>query len=83
MNPLPKNREVWVINVDHIKGEIFCSGIVEISEGNRKRYLSDWLDWFSSKTLQWVFRRLQHVLAQVHLLESFQEQNVCQTSIVN
>jgi hypothetical protein len=32
--------------------------------------------------LQWVFRRVQHVLAQVHLLESFQEQNVCRTSIV-
>jgi hypothetical protein len=26
--------------------------------------------------LQWVFRRVQHVLAQVHLLESFEEQNV-------
>jgi hypothetical protein len=32
--------------------------------------------------LQWVFQRVQHVLAQVHLLESFQEQNVCRTSIV-
>jgi hypothetical protein len=26
---------------------------------------------------------MQHVLAQVHLLESFQEQDVCRTSIVN
>jgi hypothetical protein len=25
---------------------------------------------------------VQHVRAQVHLLEGFQEQNVCQTSIV-
>jgi hypothetical protein len=46
-----ENREVWVINVDHIKGECLCSGIVKISEGYRKRYLSNWLDWFSSETL--------------------------------
>jgi hypothetical protein len=71
-----KNRKVWVINVDHIKGESLCSGIVEISKGYRKRYFSHWLDWFSFETLQWVFRRVQHVLAQVHLLESFEEQNV-------
>jgi hypothetical protein len=27
-----ENRVVWVINVDHIKDEGLCSGIVEISE---------------------------------------------------
>jgi hypothetical protein len=34
-----ENREVWVINVDHIKGESLCYGVVEISEGYMKRYL--------------------------------------------
>jgi hypothetical protein len=68
-----ENGEVWLINVDHIKDESLYSGVVEISEGYRKRYLSNWFDWFSSETLQWVFRRVPHVLAQVHLLESFLE----------
>jgi hypothetical protein len=67
-----ENRKVWVIDVDHIKGNSLCPGIVKISEGYRKRYLPNWLNWFSSKTLQWIFWRVQHVLAQVHFLESFQ-----------
>jgi hypothetical protein len=32
--------------------------------------------------MQWVFWQMQHVLAQVHFLESFQELNVSQTSII-
>jgi hypothetical protein len=62
-----------MIDVDHIKGESFCYGVVKISEGYGKRYLSNLLDWFSSETLQWVLWWMQHVLAQVHFLESFQE----------
>jgi hypothetical protein len=27
-----ENREIWMINVNHIKGEGLCSGIVLISE---------------------------------------------------
>jgi hypothetical protein len=46
-----ENRKVWVIDVDHIEGEILCSGIVKISEGNRKRYISNWLNWLPSETL--------------------------------
>jgi hypothetical protein len=53
-----ENREIWVIDVNHIEGEIFCSGIVKISEGNRERYLSNWLNWFSFEPLQWVFWRM-------------------------
>jgi hypothetical protein len=68
-----ENRKVRVIDVDHIKGKSLCLGIVKISEGYRKRYLSNWLDWFSSETLQWIFWRVQHVLAQVRFLKSFQE----------
>jgi hypothetical protein len=66
-----ENHEVSVINVDHIKGESLCSGIVEISEGNKKRYLSDWLYWFSSETLQWVFRRVQQVWLRFIFLKFF------------
>jgi hypothetical protein len=77
-----KNRKVRVIDVDHIKDESLCSGIFKISEGYRKSYLSNWLDWFPSETMQWVFWQMQHVLAQVHFLESFQELNVSQTSII-
>jgi hypothetical protein len=32
--------------------------------------------------LQWVLWRMQHMLTQVHFLESFEEQNVCRASIV-
>jgi phage baseplate assembly protein gpV len=41
-----------------------------------KRYFSNWLDWLSSETLQWVFWWMQHVLSQVHLLECFQEKDI-------
>jgi hypothetical protein len=68
-----ENREIWMIDVNHIKGESFCSGVVKISERYGKRYFSNWLDWFSSETLQWVLWRMQHVLTQVHFLKSFQE----------
>jgi hypothetical protein len=39
-----ENREIWVIDVNHIKSESFYSGIVKISEGYEKGYLSNWLD---------------------------------------
>jgi hypothetical protein len=68
-----ENREIWVIDVNHIKSESFCSGVVKISERYGKGYFSNWLDWFSSETLQWVLWWMQHVLIQVHFLESFQE----------
>jgi hypothetical protein len=68
-----ENREIWMIDVNHIKGENFCSGVVKISKRYGKRYFSNWLDWFSSETLQWVLYGMQHVLTQVHFLESFQE----------
>jgi hypothetical protein len=50
-----ENREIWMIYINHIKSESFYSGVVKISERYRKRYFSDWLDWFSFETLQWVF----------------------------
>jgi hypothetical protein len=68
-----KNHEIWVIDVNHIKGETFCSGVVKISERYWKGYFSNWLDWFPSETLQSVLWWMQHVLTQVHFLESFQE----------
>jgi hypothetical protein len=39
-----ENREVWVIDVNYIKSESFCSGIVKISERYKKRYFSNWFD---------------------------------------
>jgi hypothetical protein len=78
-----ENREVRVINVNHIKCEGLYSGVVQISERHWKWYLTNWLDWFSSETLQWVLWRMQHMLTQVYFLECFEEQNVCRTSIVH
>jgi hypothetical protein len=46
-----KNHEIRVIDVNDIEGEVLCSGIVKISEGDRERYLSNWLDWLPSETL--------------------------------
>jgi hypothetical protein len=46
-----KNREIWMIYINHIEGESFCSGIVQISERYWKRYFSNWLDWLSSEAL--------------------------------
>jgi hypothetical protein len=68
-----ENREIWMIYINHIESESFCFGVVKISERYWKRYFSNWFDWLSSETLQWVFWWMQHVLSQVHLLESFQE----------
>jgi hypothetical protein len=61
-----ENREIWVIDVNHIKSEGLCSGVIKISERYGKGYFSNWLDWLSSETLQ-------NVLTQVYFLESFQE----------
>jgi hypothetical protein len=62
-----------MIYVNHIESETFCSGVVKICERYWKKYFSNWLDWLSSETLQWVFWWMQLVLSQVRLLESFQE----------
>jgi hypothetical protein len=68
-----ENREIWMIYVNHIESDSFYSGVVKISERHWKGYISNWLDWLSSETLQWVFWWMQHVLSQVHLFECFQE----------
>jgi hypothetical protein len=44
-----KNREIWMIYINHIESESFCSDIVKISERYWKRYFFNWIDWFSSK----------------------------------
>jgi hypothetical protein len=77
-----ENHGIWMIYINHIESESFCSGVVKISERYWKRYFSNWLDWLSSETLQWVFWWMQHVLSQVHLLEVFQEQDIFRTSII-
>jgi hypothetical protein len=57
-----KNREIWVIDVNHIESESFRSGVVKVSERYRKGYFSNWLDWLSFETLQWVLWWMQHML---------------------
>jgi hypothetical protein len=39
-----ENREIWMIYINHIESESFCSGIVKISERYWKGYFSNWLD---------------------------------------
>jgi hypothetical protein len=68
-----ENREVWMVHINHIKSESICSSVVKDPERYRKRYFSYWLDWFPSETQQWVFWWMQHMMTQIHLLESFQE----------
>jgi hypothetical protein len=36
-----ENHEIWVIDVNHIKSDSFCSGVVKISERYGKGYISN------------------------------------------
>jgi hypothetical protein len=60
-----------VIDINYIKSESFCFGVVKISERYRKIYFSNCFDWRSSETPQWILWWMQHVLAQVHFLKVF------------
>jgi hypothetical protein len=47
--PSTEDCEVWMIHVDYIKCESFCSSVIKISKRYWKSYLSRWLDWLSSE----------------------------------